>query len=288
MESKPIVFSFILFALQGSKTDENTYLPMLAACWNSLLLNGNLQKGDILYLTIDSSSFEFLKRDYVSATVLNEFRAKGVQFILNLQPQPASLLEGFLWKYSICSFPPVQAGLAHVYIDADTVCLRPLDHLRELLYKKEGFIICPERPLSEGNYSDVAIPQDFLQKFPMLPGCSAGLFAFRLSKPHLDRFSQLLATRLRECNQAPAGYCIEQPYFNYVLWTMITETPSLHSYSLQSNKDILLNNLKLDTSPTAIFLNLAGEPGNATPHVAKWLAVSQILIQRAQGLYLSA
>jgi hypothetical protein len=210
-----LVLSFILFTLKGSKVDDNTYTYMLLSCWNSLLLYGNLQRGDIFLLSIDSESFEHMKQYFLFGIIYKKLKERGVHLQCNILAPPANLLEGFLWKYIVCSFEPVLQGKAHIYIDADTVCLRPLDRLRKLLYAKEGFILCPEGPLSDGNYSDVAIPKDFLQKFPMLPGCSAGLFAFRLSTAAVQEFSKILQTRLRECKNEPAGYCIEQPYFNY-------------------------------------------------------------------------
>lgn len=284
IQAKPqsLVLSFILFTLKDKKVDDNMYIAMLLSCWNTLYLYGNLQKGDSFFLTIDTPTFEHIKRDSLFNSLYTKLKAKGLQLDFNVLDQPKTLLEGFLWKYHICAYNPVlKEGKAQIYIDADTVCLRPLDRLRTLLYEKEGFILCPEGLLTNGNYSDVAFPAPLLEKLKSFPGVSAGLFAFRLSTANIEKFSTLLKTRLRECNFQPAGYCIEQPYFNYVAWSMIVQTNSLLLYSLKLNKDILLNSFAIDSAPEAIFLNLAGEPGNSTPHAAKWLSISQILLDRA-------
>lgn len=281
MSTYPLILSFIVFTIKDKSIDQNEYLQMLLCCWNTLILFGNVKQGDTILLFIDSPSFDFLKNNDFFISLIDSFKNKKINVEYRVKSQPETLLEGCLWRYEIFSYNFDKIiPLPIVYIDIDNVCVKPIDKIRSLLYSNKGFLILPENPLSHTNYSDIAIPQEFLNQNPNLPGCSSGLFGFNLSNEECIYFQSILNSRLLECNYQQAGYCIDQPYFNYALWTFLLKKNTLNISFLSIDREILFNDSDLRSSPECIFINLAGNPGNGTTHLMKWLFASHSLLQK--------
>jgi hypothetical protein len=222
-----VCLSCILFTLDGHAVEKNQYFSVFLMWLSQLVLKGELQQDDRLVIKIDDPTFQFAQNNQYFTRLLHQLQCK-IDFILH--PQPKSLLEGMMWKYSTVNY----SQDIFMYCDIDVFILKPIHSFTDSIDTDCIMIHTENLPVSDPFFG-AAFTQEELVKLPThLKGINAGKFIIRGK-----REQELLFSTIRKLNSDIDGLsfvCCEQPFFNKAVYTTLDQL----DYQIFDEKDIVM------------------------------------------------
>lgn len=211
----------------------NTYLDMCGISYKSMKRQNSITKDDTVLLLCDAIT---AKR----AELIDCF--KDVKLVI--VPQPKTVFEGAFLRYRLPEFYPLENGQECCYLDCDMVCVKGF----RVKVPPSILLAYPEGAPTDSNYcGDRPLPLPY--------GCSSTFFAFS--------YSPLIKSILYSVTQnvSKQYYTLDQPYYNRTL--------NIFQHNVRYFPNNLISFNGHNTTPSTIFVNLCGEPGNADFHWTK-------------------
>lgn len=246
----------VLFTLVGKDPAENRYVEMFYIWLTYLLKNGGLGPTDKISIILDKPTIDFINSEFILKHILNLCK---VPIDFWLIPQPRTLSEGMVNKYSLEEIPAIVSNCS-LYIDLDITVVSSLVPMRELVPDTIAVVI--EGNLNNDDYGGQLIHIEERKK--EYPGFSAAIFAFS-SGEYVKNFMR----RVKEdcLAQDPPFYTVEQPFFNKYLYEMFINGD--RNFFILPKKYVDTNNVT--PSDSVIFVNYCGDPGNGSKHICKMI-----------------
>jgi len=224
----------------------NKYLDMFAMSYTSFLTHNIIQPTDSVVLLCDPTT---------AARANQMLCLRKVKIVV--APKPSSVFEGLFLRYRLHQHFSIDYGTECAYIDTDMICLRPF----RISCPPSTVFVYPEGPPTDSNYCG-----DMTLNLPY--GASSTFFVYN--------FCPIVKCFLEAVKGEKHYYTMDQVYFNKAIesYQQIIHpiAPQTISFNGHSNKD------------TALFLNLAGEPGNETVHWTKMLDIYLLLESQRPSL----
>jgi len=246
----------ILFTLKGKPIKDNKYVTIfnmwLSLCWKNSGLTGR----DLLYIKIDSETYEYLKKDLVFVGLQ---KAAPCPVQIEICPPPANLQEGMMMKY----MPIHYAQDVYMYCDIDILIVKPLTSLTGAM-KPNTIYVHPEGPLTDPNYGAAFTEEELgeltkTNPFPL--GYSAGKYSIYGKGLYRD----LMASVTRLFDENPKlHYTIDQPFFNKAV--------HMGPYTVNEamfNRATISQNYHFYSRDTTVLLDAMGIPGDGDFHFEK-------------------
>lgn len=222
-----VCLSCILFTLEGQEPEKNQYFQIFLMWLSQLLSKGKLLENDRLVIKIDDPTFQFAKNNpYLNRLLYN--LDCHVNFITH--PQPKTLLEGMMWKYSTVNY----SQDIFMYCDIDVFILKPIHNFTDSIDKNCIMVHTENLPMS-CPFFGAAFTKDELAALPShLKGINAGKFIIRGQKEQ-----ELLFTTIRKLNSEIDGTsfaCCEQPFFNKAVYSTLDQL----DYQIIDEKEVFM------------------------------------------------
>ena len=233
-----MIFFSVIFSLPGVK--QNLYVHMFHLLLKTLQKSRSLTPNDTFYVMTDAETAKSLP--------------PGIKPLV--LPQPQTLLEGIAWRYRFFDYVEPDEGTTYVYIDTDHLSLREF----RLSLSPDTMAVYPEGKADDTNYNGGIWQLDH-------PGLAAGFWAIRPGPLTLRTLK--LITAIIQKNADKKFYTIEQPMFNVGI--------TAHTPKVFFDPAIISFNGHGDNTK-ALFLNMAGEPGDAWFHWDKMFRMFLSLI----------
>jgi hypothetical protein len=263
-----VCLSCILFTLDGREAKANKYIPIFLIWLSEVVRSAGLGPLDKLQIFADSDTHDYLTSQTPFFSVIGKLPC---QVHIQLLPTPKSVLEGMMWKYLSVDYTQD----VYFYCDIDCLIVKPIHVLIDKI-PKGALWIQPEGPLRQHDWG-AAFSEEELRMLPQEAlGFSAGKFIL-----HGKGQQQLLFAAIQDMCKKHTGetyYTVEQPFFNKAVLT------TNHGFSIDLGT--LYHTVSFNGrnyNPQTVFLDMAGEPGNADVHLEKMI---YILCLRYTGVYI--
>ena len=252
-----ICLSCILYTCENVPVKENQYIQIFVIWLTQIVKINALKSKDILHITIDQSTYDYMHSHYTSFKSL----LKKINYIIFIESSPKTNLEGWMWKFIKIS--------VYLYLDIDIFILKPLIQLVQYM-KTNQIYACREGSMTNSNYN-AAFPESVREQFTMKdPGYSVGKFAITSRKMRDLFFKEINSI----CDNTVNYYCPEQAFYNVVIYSM-RNTLILNTNVLCAPY-ISLNGYLYRKDKTVLF-DCAGEPGNGLKHIEKYIDILGLL-----------
>ena len=246
----------VLFTLVGKDPAENRYVEMFYIWLTYLLKNGGLGPTDKISIILDKPTIDFINSEFILKHILNLCK---VPIDFWLIPQPRTLSEGMVHKYSLEEIPAIVSNCS-LYIDLDITVVSSLVPMRELVPDTIAVVI--EGNLNNDDYGGQLIPRE--ERKGGYPGFSAAIFAFSAGE-YVKNFMRRVKG---DClAQDPPFYTVEQPFFNKYLYEMFINGD--RNFFILPEKYVSTNDVT--PSDSVVFVNYCGDPGNGPRHIVKMI-----------------
>lgn len=251
-----VCLSCIIYTLDSKSVDTNKYINIFMLWLNQIIKSNALSPNDILQVNIDEKTLDYIKNKYASfQSITNKL---PISFFI--EPAPKTHLEGMMWKYII---RPYTQDI-YFYSDIDILILKPLKNFTEQMTINKIYVM-KEGSLTDLNYCAAFPPSQQLTFTVSDPGYSAGKFAITSLQIRNIIFSEINS----RCKYDTNYYSIDQPYFNCVIYELRNK---IIDTDLFSPPYVSFNGRNFNKDST-IILDLAGEPGNDSCHLIKYIDV---------------
>jgi len=258
---KSICLSCLVYTLKDKEVKDNLYLDIFYIWLAKVIQSGGLTQSDLLQVTMDSRTTEYLEQNKSVLSILIE-RLPCSFTIVTVNP-PSNSLEGMMNKYVFTDYTQD----VYIYCDIDILISRPFHTMVEHL-EENTMYFCKEGPLSDANYSEGF--SETAADLENMAGFSAGKFVI-LGKPLRDSFFKTIHTI---CDYSSKFYTVEQPYFNRAIYLIPRDKVALNTNLADY---VAFNGNQYDKEKT-IFNDMAGNVGDGKAHA--------INIMHALALYL--
>jgi len=263
MES--ICLSCLLYTLKDKEIKDNLYIQIFYLWLAKLVQSGGLISNDLLQITVDSRTLEYFNSNSSALPVLLE-KLQCSYEIIEVDP-PSTSLEGMMNKYNITEYTQD----VYIYCDIDIIISNSFHTLMPLLKNNTAYF-CNEGLFSHDNYGE-----GFNQNIPAnLPGFSAGKFIIAGKLIRDSLFNIIKET----CNYSSKFYTVEQPYFNYAIYSLPRDIISVNIDLLTDY--VSFNGIERYDKNKTIFNDMAGDPANGEAHLKKIVNVISLYIS---GVY---
>ena len=139
-----ICLACVIYTLKDKDPEDNLYLNILHQWLTMVIKNGDLTKGDIIHIHMDTVTFNYLENNISILT--NLLKMLPCDFKIQLFEQPETSLEGMMNKYVFTEY----SQDAYIYSDIDVLIIRPL---RSMFANLTNNTIFPLKALSlDHNY----------------------------------------------------------------------------------------------------------------------------------------
>jgi len=168
-----VCLAVILFTVDGKDPEQNDYVQIFIFWLMSLLKSKSLTKNDLLLITVDHETLDYLERFTPMIEIVNRL---GSKLFIQQRTKPKSLVEGMLWRYINYAYKEN----IYIYCDIDILICMPINKLISQLETNTVYVY-EEGNLSAGVYSQGILESEFeLIKLisSNLPGLNSGLFVF--------------------------------------------------------------------------------------------------------------
>ena len=258
-----LVYTF-LFTLEGKNPKQNKYVKMFYMWFSYLKKYAGLGPGDCVGLIVDEDTLEYMNSEgnQILACI-----SEGVPFNIEISTikRPSNISEGFAERYRLQNFEDFTKHELNLHIDIDCLCIRNIHKL--FLDTSDFFVMEEPGSLTDDNYAGKLMGSG--SDFQTEPGFSAGWYAWRSSKSQ-EEFFQAVSKGCLE-NAANPFYTVDQPFYNYEIFKIITEkTMKVHRF--ESSIVAFNASFSDEALSRAYFVNFAGEPGIEDCHFNKMFA----------------
>jgi len=257
-----ICLAVIVFTVDGKDPEQNDYIQIFVLWLTSLLKSKSLTKNDLLFITVDHETLDYLERFTPMIEIVNRL---GSRLFIQKKTKPKNILEGMMWKYAYYEHKQD----IYIYCDIDILICTSLTKLIPQIENNNIYVFEEGGLLSEA-YS-LGITESEFESIKLissyLPGLNAGLFIFTnllQMKTIFNKIENYYATTLQFC------YSLEQPLFNRAIYTSLAEkrinvnTILLRKNIIHYNNGFMLNNKELP-----IFYDCNGDVGIGYRHLHK-------------------
>jgi hypothetical protein len=251
-----VCLSCIIYTLADKAVEENQYIDIFVMWLIQLLKVKALSKDDVLQITIDQRTLNYLKSKYVCFLQLIK-HLPNFRFFIN--DPPKTYLEGMMWRFNLTPYTQD----IFLYLDIDILVLKPLENLTKSM-KPNTFYVMLEGSMTDSNYNAAFSETDRLQFKDEDPGYNSGKFAIT-SQQVRDHIFKEICDR---CKFDTTYYTIDQPYFNCVMYEL-QKTPYLDT-ELLKEPYVSFNGQGYNCTSTVLF-DCAGEPANGKRHIIKYI-----------------
>ena len=246
----------VLFTLVGKDPAENRFVEMFYIWRTYLLKNGGLGPTDKISIILDKPTIDFINSEFILKHILNLCK---VPIDFWLIPQPRTLSEGMVHKYSLEEIPAIVSECS-LYIDLDITVVSSLRPMREVIPDTIAVVI--EGNLNNDDYGGKLIQRE--ERKEGYPGFSAAIFVFSAGE-YVKNFMRRVKG---DClAQDPPFYTVEQPFFNKYLYEMFINGD--RNFYILPEKYVATNDIT--RSDSVIFVNYCGDPGNGSKHICKMI-----------------
>jgi hypothetical protein len=260
-----ICLACLLYTLKDKEVKENLYIDIFYLWLAKVIQSGDLRSNDLLQITVDSRTVEYFNSNSSALPVLLE-KIQCPYEIIEVDP-PSTSLEGMMNKYNFTEYTQD----VYIYCDIDIIISNSFHTLLPLLKNNTAYF-CKEGSFSHDNYGESfnhGVSDD-------LPGLSAGKF---IITDKLIRDSLFNIIR-QACNYSTTFYTVEQPYFNYAIYSLPRDTISVN-IDLLTEYVSFNGNEGYDKNKT-IFNDMAGDPANGEVHLKKIIHMISLYLS---GIY---
>lgn len=256
----PSVFlNCVLFTLDGREVKENQYVRIFYIWLSKLIQNGGLTKDDMLMISIDKKTFDYIS---TSATSLNSIFCKLLcPHTFMIFPSPVTMMEGMQMRYE----PHKYEQDAYMYCDIDVIVRKPLSTFLERTMPDKMYVVV------EGDLRDANYGAD-MEGMEGNPGYTSGIWVITGQS-----ICREFLIRLHNHYKVYAKYyALDQPFFNRAVYDMshrniirdvLTEHTSFNGHNY--NKD------------ACVLFNCAGDVGDGLKHHEK---IQDVLIMMDAGV----
>lgn len=260
----PSVFlNCVLFTLDGREVKENQYVRIFYIWLSKLIQNGGLTKDDMLMISIDKKTFDYIS---TSATSLNSIFCKLLcPHTFMIFPSPVTMMEGMQMRYE----PHKYEQDAYMYCDIDVIVRKPLSTFLEKTMPDKMYVVV-EGDLRDANYGADMEGIEFTSD--KNPGYTSGIWVITGQS-----ICREFLIRLHNHYKVYAKYyALDQPFFNRAVYDMshrniirdvLTEHTSFNGHNY--NKD------------ACVLFNCAGDVGDGLKHHEK---IQDVLIMMDAGV----
>ncbi len=222
-----VCLSCILFTLDSQQPKENKYFPTFLMWLSQLVLKGDLREDDLILLQIDIATLQYIQNNIYFNRLISQLKCK-IEFIIH--PQPKSLLEGMMWKYSKLNY----SQDIFMYCDIDIFILKSIHSFTDSIDIDCVMVHTENLPISDPFFG-AAFTEDELMRLPHgLRGINAGKFIIRGQE-----LQKVLFSTIRKLNSEIDGsefICCEQPFFNKAVCLTMDQI----DYKIFKEKDIFM------------------------------------------------
>jgi hypothetical protein len=256
---KTICLNCLLYTLKNKDPKDNEYVTIFFLWLSKLIQIGGLRSEDILYIHIDSRTFEFLENEFTVLPIL--FNTLQCPFKFIVFDPPENSLEGMMQKYDLVDY--IQD--IYMYCDIDIIISNPFHIITEQMTDNMIYV-CKEGELINSNYS-TGFSEEITDV--TLPGFSAGKFAI-VGKDLRNNLFEIIHSI---CDISSDFYTVEQPFFNRAIYSF---NRSVINIDLLTSV-VSFNSKGYDKTKT-IFHDLAGDVGDGSMHLKKMLHIMCLYI----------
>ena len=255
-----ICLAVIVFTVEGKDPEQNDYIQIFILWLTSLLKSKFLKKNDLLILTVDAETLDYLERFTPMIQIINKLES-----LLHIQKtqKPKNILEGMLWRYIYYEHKED----IYIYCDIDILLCGSLDKLIPKIESNTVYAL-EEGKLSEEAYS-LGIPETEFELIRFissdLPGLNSGLFLFtnNLQKKIIFNKIENYFTSTQRFN-----YTLDQPLFNRGIYTSLAEKIiNVNTVLLRKNMIHYTNGFMLENKEISIFYDCNGDVGVGYRHL---------------------
>jgi hypothetical protein len=255
-----ICLAVIIFTVDGKDPEQNDYIQIFILWLTSLLKSKSLTKNDLLFLTVDAETLDYLEKATPMIQILNKLESA---LHIQKRTKPKSVLEGTLWRYIYTE----HRGDIYIYCDIDILICKPIHKLISQLESNTVYVL-EEGNLSAEVYSLGILDEEFelIRSISSnLPGLNSGLFI-------LTNYLQKKTIFNKIENYVPSTqrfiYTLDQPLFNRAVYTSITEKKiNLNTILLRRNTVHYNNGFMLENKEIPIFYDCNGDVGVGYRHL---------------------
>ena len=260
-----ICLACLLYTLKDKEVNDNFYIEIFYIWLGKVIQSGGLTSSDFLQITMDSRTVEYFNSNSSPLPVLLE-KLQCSYKIIEVDP-PSTSLEGMMNKYNLTEYDQD----IYIYCDIDILISNSFHILLPELKDNTAYF-CKEGSFSHDNYGEGfnhGISDD-------LPGFSAGKFVIA-GKLIRDSLFNIIK---QVCNYSTKFYTVEQPYFNYAIYSLPRDTVSIDT-ELLTGYVCFNGNEGYDKNKT-IFNDMAGDPANGEAHLKKIIHMISLYLS---GIY---
>jgi len=251
-----VCINCVLFTLKNADIKLNKYIQIFQMWLSRLIADGGMFNSDAIHLYIDTETANYLNSDLICNTLIQKFPG---DFHIFAFPPPETLLDGVMYRYQYQDYKQD----IYMYCDIDILFVKSIHLITDSL-SPNTIYVHNEGPLTDPNYG-AAFTENEITKFQEnTVGFSCGKFIIYGKDIHLILFNNI--THLRSISNE-VYYTLDQPYFNKVIYLMLTNNVCQINMEILQNPIISLNfhGFSKDT----ILLDAMGQPGDGIFHFDK-------------------
>lgn len=255
-----VCLAVIIFTVDGKSPEQNDYIQIFLLWLTSLLRSKSLIKDDLLCLTVDAETLDYLERFTPMIQIINKLESG---LYIQKESKPKSVLEGIMWKY--LNYEHKQD--IYVYCDIDILICKPIHKFISQLESNTVFAY-EEGTLSSEAYNLGIIETEYelIRSISSnLPGLNAGLFIFTNNLQKNTIFNKI---KKYFTSTHQFSFTLEQPLFNRAVYTSLTEgIINLNTILLRRNTLHYNNGFMLENKEIPIFYDCNGDVGVGYRHL---------------------
>ena len=235
---KSVFLNCILFTPSDKPVAENKYIPIFSMWLSKLIQNGELDKEDILVISIDERTIEHIKKSPGCLGVL--LSKLQCPYTFKIFPAPATLMDGMKMRYH----PHRYEQDAYMYCDIDVIIMKSLKLIIQQT-KPDKIYTCAEGKLNDPNYgADMPVLQNphYIELGGVGLGYTSGIFI--VTAP---TFLEALFQRVHKYYRDAGYYALDQPFFNRAVYelphdaSLLWKHVSFNGHGYHKDDCVLLN-----------------------------------------------
>ena len=229
------------------------YIPIFHMWLSKLIQNGQLDKNDMLNISIDERTIEYFKTNGgILATLLSQLQCPH---IFKIFPAPATILEGMKIRYH----PHEYTQDVYMYLDIDVIVMKSLKNLA-ISTTPGNIYVCAEGKITDPNYgADMPSPPPqphYMELGGVGLGYTSGIFLVN-GRQHLEA----LFRRVHEYYRDAGYYSLDQPFFNRAVYDMPHDVRTLYKCVSFNGQDY--------SKVSCVLLNCGGDVADGPIHHKK-------------------
>jgi hypothetical protein len=247
-----ICIAVILFTVDGKDPEQNDYIQIFIFWLTSLLNSKSLTQNDLLLITVDHETLDYLERFTPMIEIINRL---GSRLFIQKRTKPKSVIEGMLWRYINYEYKED----IYIYCDIDILICMPINKLISQLETNIVYVY-EEGIFSSEKYSQ-GILENELESIKLissnLPGLNSGLFVIT---NNLQK--KIIFENIEKCiNSTPAiNIYYDQCILNRAIYTSLTEKKiNIDTILLKKNIIHYNNGFMLKKYELPIFYDCNGD-----------------------------